>query len=339
MLANQGFGACTSFTAGEAVLDTELGDATLLDNVWAQIDCNSTDDTYYDKLITAYPNLKNVFTYFDAYLYDRESLTTLSLPRMQILGDYAAWSCQILSNVNLEKCLFIGSHGLGQVMYNSELMSGSIEYLKVPECRYFGHMAFGSGTNNYWCYTVGKVRADNLLYVGAECFYMCRSLSQIYAPNLKKVGHRGFWGCVSLVGSSYTENDVTIGTPNCVTLPECTHIGERGFSGRGSTMAVTKFDLAKCEHIGNGAFNNCSNLTDIYLYSMNGNTLVQAASSTSDTDASIGNWGLSTTTFVSTDASHNANHSAGVAVHCVNDAQEHIIVGYQNGAWRVIGPE
>ena len=96
---------------------------------------------------------------------------------------------------------------------------------------------------------------------------------------------------------------------------------------------MTKISLNSCEHIGNIAFGNCANLTDVYLYSMNGNQLVQAPSSTDLVDASIGNWGLPTTAYSGTSESHT-----GCAVHCVNDAGQHIIVGYQGG-WKVIGLE
>ena len=326
-------GAVTNIELGSEVTDDELGDPAVIDAVLDQLPLNENVDNAYTALLTLVPNLKDTYTVFDGYIYDKDALTKFHAPKMQVLGDISVSSCNMLFDVNIEKVLFIGGRAMSQIKYNNGAPPASIPYLKIPECRYIGYQAFGSMTNSYFNYPVGAVRADSLKYVCCEAFYMARGLTQFYAPHLKRIANSAFWGCIELVGSSYTENGVTIGNANMVTFDECTHVGATAFSGRGVTMAMTKISLNACEHIGNGAFNNCSNLTDVYLYSMNGNQLVQAPSSTDLVDASIGNWGLPTTDYSGTTESHT-----GVAVHCVNDAGQHIIVGYQGG-WKVIGLE
>lgn len=330
--AFKAIGAVTNIELGEDVTDNELGDPAAIDAVLDQLPLNEAVDTAYSTLLTLVPNLKNTHTVFDGFIFDKDSLTKFHAPKMQVLGDYSVYSCQTLSDVNIEKVLFIGGQAMSQIKFNGALPV-SIQYLKIPECRYIGCQAFGSLDNRFWVYPVAAIRADSLKYVCAGAFHMARGLTQFYAPHLKRIADGAFWGCIELVGSSYTENGVTVGNANIVTFDECTHVGATAFSGRGVTMAMTKISLNACEHIGNGAFNNCSNLTDVYLYSMNGNQLVQAPSSTDLVDASIGNWGLPTTAYSGTSESHT-----GVAVHCVNDAGQHIIVGYQGG-WKVIGLE
>lgn len=330
--AFKAIGPVTNVELGSEVTDDELGDPAVIDAVLDQLPLNEAVATAYTSLLTLVPDLKDTHTVFDGYIYDKDLLTKFHAPKMQVLGDFAVWSPNTLSDVNIEKVLFIGGQAMAQIKYNGSLPA-SIPYLKIPECRYIGYQAFGSNTNSHFHYPVAAIRADSLKYVCCEAFYMARGLTQFYAPHLKRVADRAFWGCLELVGSSYTEDGVTVGDVNMVRFDECTHVGERGFSGRGNVMAITKISLNSCEHIGNGAFNNCSNLTDVYLYSMNGNQLVQAPSSTSTVDASIGNWGLPTTAYSGTTESHT-----GVAVHCVNDAGQHTIVGYQGG-WKVIGLE
>lgn len=330
--AFKAIGPVTNIELGSEVTDDELGDPTAIDAVLDQLPLNEDVATAYTALLTLVPNLKNTHTVFDGYIYDKDLLTKFHAPKMQVLGDISVHSCQTLSDVNLEKVLFIGGLAMSQIKYNGALPA-SIQYLKIPECRYIGYQAFGSLTSRYCVYPVAAIRADALKYVCCEAFYMARGLTQFYAPHLKRIANSAFCGCIELVGSSYTENGVTVGNANMVTFDECTHVGATAFSGSGVTMAMTKISLNACERIGNGAFNYCSNLTDVYLYSMNGNQLVQAPSSTDSVDASIGNWGFPTTTYSGTTESHT-----GVAVHCVNDAGQHIIVGYQGG-WKVIGLE
>lgn len=330
--AFKAIGPVTNIELGSEVTDDELGDPAAIDAVLDQLPLNEAVATAYTALLTLVPNLKNTHTVFDGYIYDKDLLTKFHAPKMQVLGDISVHSCQTLSDVNLEKVLFIGGQAMSQIKYDGALPA-SIQYLKIPECRYIGYQAFGSLTNSHWVYPVAAIRADALKYVCCEAFYMARGLTQFYAPHLKRIANSTFWGCIELIGSSYTENGVTVGNANMVTFDECTHVGAAAFSGRGVTMAMTKISLNACEHIGNGAFNYCSNLTDVYLYSMNGNQLVQAPSSTDSVDASIGNWGLPTAAYSGTTESHT-----GVAVHCVNDAGQHIIVGYQGG-WKVIGLE
>ena len=330
--AFKAIGAVTNIELGSEVTDDELGDPAAIDAVLDQLPLNEIVETAYTTLLTLVPNLKDTYTVFDGYIYAKGALTKFHAPKMQVFGDISVSSCNMLFDVNIEKVLFIGGRAMSQIKYNGALPA-SIPYLKIPECRYIGCHAFSSLTERFFHYPIGAVRADNLKYVCCAAFFMARGLTQFYAPHLKRIGNSAFWGCLELVGSSYTENGVTVGNENMVTFDECTHVGSTAFSGRGLTMAMTKISLNACEHIGNGAFNNCSNLTDIYLYSMNGNQLVQAPSSTDLVDASIGNWGLPTTAYSGTSESH-----AGVAVHCVNDAGQHIIVGY-NGGWRVIGLE
>lgn len=330
--AFKAIGPVTNIELGSKVADDELGDPAVIDAVLDRLPLNETVDTAYSTLLTLVPNLKDTHTVFDGYIYDKDALTKFHAPKLQVLGDFSLHSCQTLSDVNIKKVLFIGGKAMSQIKLNGALPA-SIPYLKIPECRYIGYQAFGSLTNDYWVYPVAAIMASNLKYVCCEAFYLARGLTQFYAPHLKRIANSAFSGCLELVGSSYTENGVTVGNANMVTFDECTHVGETAFSGRGDTMAMKKISLNACEHIGNGAFNNCSKLTDVYLYSMNGNQLVKAQPSTDPVDASIGNWGLPTTAYSGTTEKHT-----GVAVHCVNDAGQHIIVGYQSD-WKVIGLE
>ena len=330
--AFKAIGPVTNIELGSEVTDDELGDPSVIDAVLDQLPLNEVVDTAYSTLLTLVPNLKDTHTVFDGYIYNKDALTKFHAPKMQVLGDFAVYSSNALSDVNIEKVLFIGAKGFAQIKYNAALPV-SIQYLKIPECRYIGNEAFSSLSYSVFHYPVGSVRADSLVYLARLAFYMSKGLTQFYAPNLKKIGDSAFWNCTQLVGSSYTEDGVTVGDVDMVRFDECTHVGTEAFRGYSGAMAMTKISLNSCEHIGNIAFSNCSNLTDIYLYSMNGNQLVQATSSTSTVDASIGNWGLPTTAYSGTSESHT-----GCAVHCVNDAGQHVIVGYQGG-WKVIGLE
>ena len=313
-------GDITSFRCGEAVSEYELHttvDAELL-SVYEAFDwCKENSTSLFSVINEAYGGIDSIpYTFFCGQVKSKNKLTEVVMPTMQLLHQADAfYDSSIISNIELDECIHIGYRAF---MYNgsskSQYPTGLVQNLRLPKCIAIEADAFGNSNNNAWDYFCRNVYAPKLQYINSRAFYMIRTIEQFYAPELKYIGACAFWGCISLVGTSYQdENGNVIGDKDIVRFDNCLAMGDYAFSGRSDTMAMKKLSIAKCEKIGIGAFNNSDNLTDIYMLQRTVSQVLSNATSSTSQNAGIYHWGLSTTVYKG-DA--DGNHTSGVAIHC-----------------------
>lgn len=269
------------------------------------------------KLEELYPNLKEEFTFCEPRLGECASLTSVAMPKTQIVGDACFKQCTNLTSINVEEAVFIGSNAFAGTCYNA-FTGKSLGLLKIPKCLMIGNNAFKSLSSSYWTLAPDWVRADVCEYINAGVFYRCRYLKGFYAPNMKYIGLNAFAYCPELTGSYYEEDGVVTGETNTLNLPECLRIGQGGFS---YCTQLTKINIPKCNELLSNAFTGSTAITDIYLYGYDFDALIAGAST----------WGLSTTTYTFNPAD---NTHTGVAIHATYTDGRRCIVGFSSSAWR-----
>lgn len=90
---------------------------------------------------------------------------------------------------------------------------------------------------------------DRVINIGERVFYQYNNLESINFPNVEIVGGYAFYGCSRLT---------------YVNLPNAIIIGNMSFNGTN----VVSINLPKCTTINDQAFRYCSNLSEIYLGSI-----------------------------------------------------------------------
>ena len=125
------------------------------------------------------------------------------------------------------------------------------------------------------CSKLQNVNTSICTYIGDNAFASCSSLTEVDLSVCKSLGNYAFGGCTKLENVIGLEKFKSIpkgafsGTGiKSVDLPQCTTIGLSAFSGCSSLQSV---NLPVCISIDdggyyqNGAFQNCTNLTDLKL--------------------------------------------------------------------------
>lgn len=199
------------------------------------------------------------------------------------VGNYAFYDCSNLKNIDLSMCTSIGSDAFGncsklQSVGNPKLTSisgeafsgcSSLENIDLSICTSVALGAFSG------CSKLQNVNTSICTYIGDNAFASCSSLTEVDLSVCKSLGNYAFGGCTKLENVIGLEKFKSIpkgafsGTGiKSVDLPQCTTIGLSAFSGCSSLQSV---NLPVCISIDdggyyqNGAFQNCTNLTDLKL--------------------------------------------------------------------------
>lgn len=170
---------------------------------------------------------------------------------------------------NCSKLQSVGNPKLTSI--SGEAFSGcsSLENIDLSICTSVALGAFSG------CSKLQNVNTSICTYIGDNAFASCSSLTEVDLSVCKSLGNYAFGGCTKLENVIGLEKFKSIpkgafsGTGiKSVDLPQCTTIGLSAFSGCSSLQSV---NLPVCISIDdggyyqNGAFQNCTNLTDLKL--------------------------------------------------------------------------
>lgn len=305
----------------ERLGDPELLRSTIA-NIWetykdTSIEISAVNPSVLSAMLESeYPNLKKDFTFCEPRFDQCESLTSVQMPNIQIIGDACFTQCKNLTSIDIRNAIFIGSNAFAGVAYNS-FTGKSLGLLNIPKCILIGNSAFRSLSSSYYSLAPNWVKADECEYVCEGAFYNTRYLKGFYAPKVKGIGKNAFKWCIDLDGSYYEKDGVVVGTIGTIDFPECERLGEGSFFG---CALIKSINIPKCTKVSINAFSGTTSLLDVYLYGYDYNELT--------TD--INTWALATTAYTrNPDGSHT-----GVAIHATHTDGRRCVVAYTSSAWR-----
>lgn len=129
------------------------------------------------------------------------------------------------------------------------------------------------GNNAFYSTSLKSITANGVLEILSHSFYGCEQLSEINFPKLKYIGKEALFGCKLLTQDfelpllEWIDEKGLAGTYfNSIKLPYCTQIGVNAFD---SCMAE-EIILNSTTTAGNFAFQNCSNLKNLYVPKLTG---------------------------------------------------------------------
>lgn len=156
---------------------------------------------------------------------DHDTLATISLPKVESIGDYA------FRRSDVESVEFPALKSIGKVaFYNAE----NLNTFNAPNVKLIGAAAFND------CEKLSSVIIDNVEVVGSEAFSGCINLQSLYLPKLRNVDTKAFYSC-------------SLGV---IELPSVVYIESSAFE---KNENLAKVGLSPClEYIGKGAFDSCS---------------------------------------------------------------------------------
>lgn len=187
------------------------------------------------------------------------SLTTVSFPKCEYIGNYAFSSCRSLITVSFPNCSYIDNYAF----YNCTQLTS----VSFPSCTYIDAYAF------YYCLNLTTVSFPFCSRIGDSAFCSCYGLTQISFPKCNYIGHLAFYSCFSLTS---------------VFFPQCRYIDANAFFNC-RFLATASFPL--CSYISAYAFRSCRNLINLFLLS---NSVVSLATSAAFDDSSLSRGGSGT---------------------------------------------
>ena len=112
------------------------------------------------------------------------SLSQVSLPVCEYVGDDAFDGCSSLSQISLAVCSYIGGGAFIECY--------SLTQVSLPVCSYIGGAAFA------YCDSLLRVNLPMCISVWGTAFEYCTSLTQVSLPMCELIGARAFEYCSSL---------------------------------------------------------------------------------------------------------------------------------------------
>lgn len=177
--------------------------------------------------------------------YQCTSLSSISLPNVEEVGDYAFFGTA-LTSVELPQARFIGDCAFAGDDYYYSSSSSKLSEVQIPLVTTIGNRAFCG------CNLLKDISMHNVKSIGYEAFANCYSLTEMDLSNVESIGQGAFYMNVYYGSSTLTS----------VKLPDnLTAIPEECFAG----CPLENIDFPSAlESIGERAFQSC-NLTSITL--------------------------------------------------------------------------
>lgn len=197
----------------------------------------------------------NIATYAFAGL----NISSISMPAVKSIGDYAFVDCTSLTSVNFPSCTSIGASAFANC--------SNLTYISFPACTFINGGAFVS------CSNLISANFPMCSVVNNGAFSYCRALSTISLPLILSAPQYLFYGCYSL---------------SSVNLLSCKNIQYGAFQNC-STLSL--ISLPNCSSIATYAFYGCYYLLSLYLMST---SVVSLAAITAFTNTPISNYTTST---------------------------------------------
>lgn len=200
-------------------------------------------------------------------------LTSVTIPNsITSIGDEAFRGCASLTNMTIPNSVT----NIGNFAFRD--CTGLTDVTIPNSVTRIGNGAFGSCTG-----LSGVVIPDSVTYIGDFTFAGCTGLSSVTIPDsVTKIGDLAFYGCAGLTSVTIPSSVTSIGDSafcGCMGLTRVTilnnihdtpvgNTGMYGFvnvdsSGHG-TLGVNEVPRANLK-IGTNAFEDCTNLTDVYF--------------------------------------------------------------------------
>lgn len=174
-------------------------------------------------------NLPKV-TYIGNEAFRGDSIVSLYLPEVVLIGSKAFFDCKLLEDVDLPMVTTIGSYAF---------VNSQINFLSLPEATIINDSAFSA------CHNLQAIDLPKLHYLGDFSFYRCNRLQQVNLPELESVGVEAFFFSEKLC-----ELD----------LPRVQFIGFGAFKDCYGLLSV---NIPAVSEIGDGIFKGCSSLQQI----------------------------------------------------------------------------
>ena len=221
---------------------------------------------------------------------------TISLPNITKIGDYAFYSCRLISyrkaQAIISQMVANGGSEIGDYAFYDTINETYTNYrgidMNLTGITKIGNNAFysiesnglfifdlysltylGTGLriSNFSSYnTLTSIELNLLEYIGNYAFYSCRNLSSIDIHNCNYIGKEAFYSCSNLSYVSPILNCSYIDTSafyNCSKLSSidasnCSYIGDSAFY---YCRSLSSISLPNCSYIGKEAFHSCTNLS------------------------------------------------------------------------------
>lgn len=198
------------------------------------------------KLVTELTIPDGVTSIGDYVFYNCSNLTDITLPNsVTNIGGYAFYGCSSLTSINIPENVTSIGHG---AFYDCS----SLTSINIPEgVTGIGVYAFRNCSS---LATINIPESSQLTMISDEAFYNCTNLTSIIIPDgVTYIGWGAFYNCSNLAS---------------VMMPKRVYvIGDYAFYGCSSLTSITIPKIAFSEdRIGEQAFANCTELTDVYCY-------------------------------------------------------------------------
>lgn len=198
----------------------------------------AVSDPYFNdiyELITSV-SLPNVTTIGDYAFHDCFGLTSLNLPKVKQIGVSSFGYCEALSSISLPEVISIAESGF---FYNTALTN-----IDMPKVVTVGNNAFDN------CSSLGTLDLPEATSIGEEAFSGCNSLTSVTLPKVTSLSGSAFNMCMSL---------------ETISMPEVIDVGEAAF---GACFNITEVSFPKLKNLGDVAFDSSSGITSISLPSL-----------------------------------------------------------------------
>ena len=213
----------------------------------------------------------------DSEAFQNRNFSSITLPNITSVSDYAFQDCNVLTTVNLPKVTSIGSCAFRRCAalttvdisnvtdiknYTFDACS-SLAEINLPNVTDVGDYAFRD------CIALTTVNLPNATSIGSYAYNDCQSLTTVNLPKVTDIGGYTFQNCMALTTVNIP-NVTDIGAYNfygCtslaeINLPNATSIGSYAFSDCTSLIRV---DARKVANVSNYAFDGCTSLIEVNI--------------------------------------------------------------------------
>ena len=175
---------------------------------------------------------KGVTTIKEKAFYFYNSLESIELGNVKIIGEGAFYRCSSLASVSLGNITIIGDEAFSGCTELASINLGNVQTI--------GENAFS------YCRRLKNVNLGNVTTIEDEAFFCCSSLASVELGNVQTIGYSAFSG--TALKSIDLKNVKTI----------------KNYAFSGCTL-LASIDLGNFQTIKEGVFNGCSSLASIEL--------------------------------------------------------------------------